>query len=100
MEKDVQKLQEILGALYDTSYDSNEREHSARKERFVFHMLDWIEDFEKLFLMYREPEKYSIDEARKIVQEFLYHASGHIAAAARLYDAFLDPFGPEGSKDS
>lgn len=58
----------------------------------MFHMLDWVDDLEKLHQLFANPTNYSVAEAEGIISGFLYHAPGHIVAAARLYDVMLDPF--------
>jgi len=40
-----------------------------------------------------KPANFSTEEAYQTVQAFMYHASSHIVAAARLSDQFLDTFG-------
>jgi hypothetical protein len=69
------------------------------QETFLFHMLDWKDDLERLAALYSAPEQFSEEDAHKIVRAFMYHASSHIVAAARLGDLFLDSFGREGAKE-
>jgi hypothetical protein len=74
-----------------------ENDAIADKERachdFVFHMTDWVADLERLSGLYAHPEAHDEAHAREAVTSFLYHASGHIAEAARIFDVFIDPFG-------
>jgi hypothetical protein len=55
-------------------------------------MLDWKDDLDRLCEFYAAPDKFSPAEAHRLVQAFLYHASSHIVAAARLGEQFLDSF--------
>lgn len=60
---------------------------------FVFHLIESTEDLCRFAEFARSPDAFSPDDGKAIVRALLYHASGHIAQAARLYDYFPDPFG-------
>lgn len=68
----------------------------ANKDRrthdFVFHMTDWYADLMRLARLYKQPGKHSQAEWNDVVVAFLYHAVGHLLAAAKLNDTFSDPF--------
>jgi hypothetical protein len=68
-------------------------------------MTDWRDDLQRLARLYEDPESADEEQAKDIVSAMLYHALGHLIAAARLYDYVPDPFGeaavsPESSQDS
>ncbi len=85
-------LKTVLERVFAEMYGSRSKDFASRRDDFVFHMTDWQEDFRRLSELYDNPTRFSAAEAESVVQAFLYHAPGHLAAAARLYGAFLDPF--------
>jgi hypothetical protein len=54
------------------------------KKDFVFHMTDWQEDLRRLQELVDHPNNFSKEEAANVVAGFLYHATSHIKAAAKL----------------
>lgn len=86
------ELEKKLRVVFEGMHERSEPDFDSRQHDFVFHMLDWVEDLNRLHALVSDPSKIAADEAERVVQEFLYHAAGHIAAAARLYDEFRDPF--------
>lgn len=90
---DLDQLSEHLRGVFAAAADAEQPGFAERREGFVFHMLDWQDDLKRLAELYAAPERRSADEARAIVQAFLYHAASHIVAAARLGGFFLDAFG-------
>jgi hypothetical protein len=94
---DKKLIEERLRAVFVELQDSDSPGFRERQDDFVFHMLDWKDDLEQLAALYSRPEHFSPEEVHKIVQAFMYHASSHIVAAARLADQFLDSFGSEPS---
>src|SRR5262249_24609666 len=62
----------------------NPATNAASRRDFVFHMTDWKHDLECLAELYKHPEKFDGKAAAILVASFLYHASSHIRAAARL----------------
>ncbi|RYZ65821.1 MAG: hypothetical protein EOP09_13670 [Proteobacteria bacterium] len=50
-----------------------------------FHMMDWNHDaaFITAFLLY--PERFTGEEIREGIENFLIHAPNHLAAAAKLF---------------
>ena len=81
-------LKEVFRRNHDPAADG-----SAEKENdFVFHMLDAEDDIRSFAALLSDPESHSIDDAERIVQALLYHAAGHISAAARTYDVLIEPF--------
>ena len=75
------KLEKLLGAAYD-ALNSNGK--AVCRRNFIFHMTDWLNDFEQLSALYKHPEKFDKKSAKDIVAGFLSHATWHIRAAARL----------------
>ena len=66
---------------------------------FVFHMTDWLDDLRKYAELCKNPEGFTLDEARDAIVGMLAHASGHIVAAARMTDFFGDPFSSQPDDD-
>ncbi|MFN4260720.1 MAG: hypothetical protein ACK4RK_15595 [Gemmataceae bacterium] len=78
-------LKEKLASVYNYFNSVQKRKvHTQRREWFVFHMTDWLHDFEKLQQLYDHPESVSDEEANEIVAGLLYHAVNHLLAASRL----------------
>jgi hypothetical protein len=50
----------------------------------AFHLSDWREDAAFLLAMHLAPERFSSDEVKDGVTQFLVHAPNHVAAAAKL----------------
>ena len=75
------KLEKLLGSAYD-AFNSNGR--AVCRRNFIFHMTDWLNDLEQLTELYKHPEKFDKRSTKDIVAGFLYHATWHIRAAARL----------------
>jgi hypothetical protein len=59
---------------------------------FVFHLLECSDELCEFADLCRDPHAVGLEKARKIVAALVYHTSGHLAQAARLYDYFPDPF--------
>ncbi len=60
-------------------------EHSKEvADDIAFHMLDWNGDAAFLLALYLFPERFSVNEVRVGITNFLIHAPDHIAAAAKL----------------
>ncbi|WP_147372586.1 hypothetical protein [Calidithermus terrae] len=81
---DREKLMPMLAAVFDAVNESADVETLAsRREEFVFHMTDWLEDLKRLTDLYTSPDKPQA-EANKVVVGFLYHVVPHLKAASRL----------------
>lgn len=90
-----QSLEKLVADVFENSRDvENAETHSKQKSEFVFHMIDCRDDLLRLAELYREPERFSEADAKEIISATLYHAVGHLIAAARLYDYVPDPFKP------
>ena len=59
-------------------------DQDARTYDFVFHMLDWYDDLIRLARVMKNPEVADEEQWSEAVNGFLIHASGHVAAAARI----------------
>ncbi len=57
---------------------------SATARDIVFHLYDWDSDALLLLAIKLFPERFTQDEIRRAVGEFLCHVPNHIAAAAKL----------------
>ena len=75
------KLEKLLGAAYD-AFNSNGR--AVCRRNFIFHMTDCTNDLEQLTALYKHPDRFDKKSAQEIVAGFLYHATWHVRAAARL----------------
>jgi hypothetical protein len=88
--------QGVAAALEKAFRHLNDNAGPARKDQrtheFVFHMTDWYDDLAKLAALYERPEAYSQSTWNECVIGFLYHAVGHLLAAAKLNDTFVDTF--------
>src|SRR5687768_2392916 len=86
----------IASALEKVFRDMDEGVGPLRKDQrtfdFVFHMTDWYKDLAVLTDLYQHPERHTQKEWHDGVVGFLYHAVGHLMAAAQLNRTFVDPF--------
>jgi hypothetical protein len=75
----------LLASIYNTyqKLDDAAANKAARSD-FVFHMTDWEENLRALAQLYEHPEQFGRADAKRIVAGFLYHATAHVAEAARL----------------
>lgn len=94
--RDVQ-LERLLAAVYKRIQKMDDPVFDAQcKQDFVFHMMDWKNDFRKLVTLYAHPERFTPKSAEAIIAGFLWHAPWHLRAAARLLlditpeDVFLE----------
>src|SRR5688500_3610202 len=86
----------VASALEKVFRHFNDKVGPLNKDRrthdFVFHMTDWYSDLVVLAELYQHPEGHTQDEWNDGVVGFLYHAVGHLMAAAQINDTFSDPF--------
>lgn len=59
-------------------------EEDARTHDFVFHLVDWYDDLVRFAKVMKNPDGADDEERSESVLRFLIHASGHVAAAARI----------------
>ena len=96
MREKEMKIEELLAQIFDELQElDNPEEHQRNKEEFVFHMLDWKNDLEKISQIYTSPEHYEV-EASEIIAGFLYHVIPHLNRAGNLLlDSVPNPFDKE-----
>jgi hypothetical protein len=83
--KSTSSLERKLSAIYGLYQRvDGGKASSRRRQHFVFNMMDWAEDLERLAALYKNPEKFDKKAAGEIVAGFLYHALPHLSAAGRL----------------
>ena len=70
------RAETALGECFDegTAYD------------IIFHMTDWSSDAAFVAALLLFPERFTDEEIRKGILDFLVHAPNHVAAAAKLHD--------------
>jgi hypothetical protein len=90
--KDNPALRAHLSEAYRRNHETTESGFAEHQNEFVFHMLDAQDDLVAYARLLSNPDGHTPDEAHQIVQALLLHAAGHLVAAARLYDVFLDTF--------
>ncbi|MDB5331025.1 MAG: hypothetical protein JWP03_2176 [Phycisphaerales bacterium] len=73
--------------------DAGPMHKDQRTRDFVFHMTDWYEELVRLSKLYADPSASDQKTWNNDVGQFLYHAVGHLMAAARINDTFVDTFG-------
>lgn len=56
----------------------------VRTQDFCFHMTDWFDDAKDLISLMERPSQANQEKWNQVIQQFLGHASGHIAIAAKL----------------
>jgi len=89
----MESSEEIRETLRTVFRSMNEDAQEPQEHDFLFHLLESAEDLAGFSDLCRNPGAYTPDQSKKIVVAVLYHAVGHLAQAARLYDYFPDPFG-------
>ena len=79
----MEKRREILSARLQEAFGV--KQFSLKdKQEFAFHMLDWMEDFYKLYDLYENIDQRQDKEVRKIIIDFLAHVPNHLNAAMYL----------------
>lgn len=93
-----QALEKLLGSVFDdlragSRAELSPEDYARRRHDFVFHMLDWQDDLEKLAGLFRRPNSIEEDGASTLLVGFLSHVVPHLNAAGRLLlDQIDDPF--------
>ena len=91
-------LRALLETVFDGARDGlreqlSPEEYESIRQDFVFHMLDWGDDLDRLRDVFLHPEKYDENSASQIVIGALYHVIPHLNSAGRLLlDGVEDPF--------
>jgi hypothetical protein len=87
-----EKIEELLRGVFSELHEHNEPEYAKKRDDFVFHMTDWLDDLDDLRAIYNAEETTKEVAARFIVS-FIYHVAPHLNAAGRLLlDEVPDPF--------
>jgi hypothetical protein len=91
-----QRIESLLRAVFGELREEGHRGFAERRDQFVFHMTDWLDDIEELMALLGSENATKEAAARQIVG-FLYHVTPHLNAAGRLLlDGVPDPFGEDG----
>lgn len=99
-------LENLLEQVFDDCQEElreelSSTEYEQRRHDFVFHMLDWQEDLERLIQLYRTPQGRELHSVSVFLIGFLYHVIPHLNAAGRLLlESVPDPFAPPASASS
>jgi len=90
----LEKARAALEGVYDALHSSAARRSGdRRRDDFVFHMTDWLDDLDRIVEFFRDADQFDKRLARDIVGGFLTHVTPHLSTAARLlYGEVLDPF--------
>jgi hypothetical protein len=93
-EKDP-RVERLLRQVYAQIHNADEDDFANKQYEFAFHVVETIPDLQGLCELAAAPEMHSLQQCQEILNAVLYHAAGHIVAAARLYDVFIDTFGAD-----
>ena len=86
------RIESLLRDVFAQLRERTEPEYGEKRDEFVFHMTDWLEDLDALTALYRADET-SKEEAARFIVSFLCHVTPHLSAAGRLLlDEIPDPF--------
>ena len=85
----INKVQTLLERIFDDCREGLREELSCeeyqrRKDDFVFHMTDWLEDLDELQQLFANPDGQSIDQATSTIIGFLAHVGPHLTTAGDL----------------
>jgi CBS domain containing-hemolysin-like protein len=84
MTLDHTKIEDLLGKVFDELQTiEDKQEYVKRKQKFIFHMTDWLDDLQDLIEMYQQIEQYKGNSVQTIAG-FLYHVIPHLNASGRL----------------
>src|SRR4051794_11083891 len=71
-------LKQLLGKVFDELGDATDLvAHKKRREDFIFHMTDWLNDLEDLGVIYKCPENRNRKETAIKIASILYHVIPH-----------------------
>lgn len=93
-------FEKLLGEVFDETWEGDRakrgrEQYEERRRDFVFHMTDWLSDFEELSRLYRHPDKADPEKVCIFMIGCVSHMTGHLNAACRLLlDEASDPFAP------
>ena len=90
------QIESLLRAVFGELREEDQPGFEKKREEFVFHMTDWLDDLDDLIALFRSENATKEAAARQIVG-FLYHVPPHLNAAGRLLlDGIPDPFTADG----
>jgi len=98
METKDKKVAETLGKIFDNCREGlresvSKDEYDRLRYDFVFHMMDWEDDLNKLRTFFDKPEAQSTDDATEMLIGILYHLIPHMTTAGTLLlDRVPNPF--------
>ena len=88
-----QRIENLMRAVFLELQEDDGTAFVEKRDEFVFHMTDWLDDIEEFMALLRSENATKEDAVRQIVG-FLYHVTPHLNAASRLLlDGVPDPFG-------
>jgi hypothetical protein len=94
----ISQIEQLLGQVFDLARQGlretlDPEEYERRRRDFIFHMIDWRDDLERLADWFKHPEQLEAESAGSFLIGFLYHVIPHLNAAGRLLlDEIGDPF--------
>lgn len=92
------EIEQLFGQVFDGAREGlretlDPEEYERRRHDFIFHMIDWKDDLERLADLVKHPERQDEESASVFLIGFLYHVVPHLNAAGRLLlDEINDPF--------
>jgi len=88
------ELERLLASVYRRYQRLDDRAADVQaRQDFIFHMTDWLDDLDRLKVIYDNPERFDRTEAGREIFGFLIHVIPHLKAAGRLLlDEISDPF--------
>jgi hypothetical protein len=99
------ELADLLNKVFDRVREGRlpEAEDASQYEEwrrdFVFHLMDWTADVERLRELFDNPHEYDVEAASHLIVSFLIHVIPHLNNAGRLLlDEIVDPFALPESK--
>jgi len=91
-------IEDLLRAVFDDVRANGLPDDEKRRDEFVFHMTDWLDDLTVLWELFHS-QKVSADVAAQRIVGFLIHVTPHLNAAGRaLLDGVPDPFSDHGQE--
>jgi hypothetical protein len=81
----VPKVQEVLRKALRKQFWRQKQFTNQVASDIAFHMTDWNHDGAFLMALFLFPERFSPEEIRWGLSDFLVHAPNHIVAAAKLH---------------
>lgn len=85
----IDKTRTLLESVFDDCRESlrdelSDEEYQRRKDDFVFHMTDWVDNLEELQRLFANPGLLSLDQSTSALIGFLTHVIPHLNTAGDL----------------